>query len=392
MTTGISAAAQRDRGFRRLRFDDVRLERRFRREYSDDRIGMVRLGLLVASALYTLYIALRLQGPMDTLLLQTTALRCLIVGSMLLATFAYPRVRRPLRELVMVLVYLNFTVCVTTIEHLTNAAEGRAHYEGILFIVFHVFLFGGLRFWRALMLVLGIITVYGAGMLLTALASDILGFQLFFIGLTAALGGGAQYLVENSAREAWLRQNELEHIANTDTVTGLANRGAFERQVRQQLRRAEQSQEGLCLILVDIDHFKRVNDVFGHAVGDRMLHAVGQAMLVLGEDEGDITARWGGDELVALWHCCRRELLAQRLERLRELCHLAGQRILYASHDDDMTRASVSVGGVITVPDRPLRFEDLLRAADQQLYAAKRGGRDGWRLAEYPVQADTITA
>ncbi len=378
----IAAAEQLQRGFPRLQFDDPKLEAKFRDEFYSARIGMVRLGLYVGVVLYTLYLLIRLREPSSTLLMQTTLLRAAIVLSMLAGAILYEKLTLHGRGWLMAAVYILFAACITTIENLTVRAGAVAHYEGMLFIVFHVFLFSGFMYWSALRMAVTLVTIYVVGMLLSPVSGEVLGFQLFFLLLTASLGGGAQFLVEKSEREAWLRRRELEYLANTDTVTRLANRAAFERVARQRIQSASQQQEGICLVLVDIDHFKRVNDRYGHAVGDRVLREVGQALHELSVDEGDAVARWGGDELVALWHCCRRDLLAQRFESLRERAHAMGSVTMSNTQTEEFAVFSISAGGVILVPESGGRFEDFLRQADDQLYEAKRSGRDTWRLAD----------
>ncbi len=383
----LAAAEQLQRGFTRLRFDNPQLEARFRRDFFTARADMVRLGLYVGVVLYTLYLLARLHQPATTLLMQTTALRAVIILSMLIGAVAYEQFKLRTRPHLMAAIYIVFTVCITAIEVLTVRADAEAHYEGMMFIVFHVFLFSGYLYWSALRMALVLVALYAICMLGSPLDGEALAFQLFFLLLTASLGGGAQFLVEKSEREAWLKQRELEYLANTDSVTRLANRNAFERIAKTRIREAAYRHEGICLVLVDIDHFKKVNDRYGHAVGDRVLRDVGRALVELSTDSGDVVARWGGDELVAIWHCCRRDMLAQRFERLREHAHAMGSLTLSNTQTEEFAVFSVSAGGVILVPEVGGRFEDFLRQADDQLYEAKRSGRDTWRLADVSAAA-----
>ncbi len=378
----LAAAEQLQRGFTRLRFDNPHLEARFRRDFFAARTDMVRLGLYVGVVLYTLYLLARLHQPASTLLMQTTGLRAVIILSMLAGAVMYEQLQLRTRPLLMAAEYIIFTVCITAIEVLTVRAGAEAHYEGMMFIVFHVFLFSGYIYWSALRMALVLVTLYTLCMLWSPLAGETLAFQLFFLLLTASLGGGAQFLVEKSEREAWLKQRELEYLANTDSVTRLANRNAFERMAKARIREAAYRHEGICLVLVDIDHFKKVNDRYGHAVGDRVLRDIGRALSELSNEPGDVVARWGGDELAAVWHCCRRDMLAQRFEKLRERAHALGSVTLSNTNTEEFAVFSVSAGGVILVPEEGGRFEDFLRQADDQLYEAKRGGRDTWRLGD----------
>lgn len=383
----LAEAEQLRRGFSRLRFDDPRLESKFRVEFCSARSGMVRLGLYVGVVLYTVYLLVRLKEPSSTLLMQATALRAVIVLSMLAGAVFYEKLTLKSRVWLMAGVYVIFATCITSIEALSVLAGATVHYEGMLFIVFHVFLFSGYLYWSALRMALVLVSIYVIGMVWSPLATDVLGFQLFFLLLTASLGGGAQFLVEKSEREAWLKQRELEYLASTDSVTRLSNRSAFERIAKARIREAAHRHEGICLVLVDIDHFKRVNDRFGHAVGDRVLREVGKALEEVSDDPGDAVARWGGDELAAIWHCCRRDLLAQRFEKLRERAHAMGSVTMSNTQTEEFAVFSISAGGVVLVPETGGRFEDFLRQADDQLYEAKRSGRDTWRLADDSASA-----
>jgi len=378
----LAAAEQLQRGFTRLRFDNPHLEARFRRDFFAARTDMVRLGLYVGVVLYTLYLLARLHQPASTLLMQTTGLRAVIILSMLAGAVFYEQLQLRTRPLLMAAIYIVFTVCITAIEVLTVRAGVEAHYEGMMFIVFHVFLFSGYIYWSALRMAMVLVTLYALCMLWSPLLGETLAFQLFFLLLTASLGGGAQFLVEKSEREAWLKQRELEYLANTDSVTRLANRSAFERMAKARIREAAYRHEGICLVLVDIDHFKKVNDRYGHAVGDRVLRDIGRALSELSNEPGDVVARWGGDELAAIWHCCRRDMLAQRFEKLREQAHALSSVTLSNTQTEEFAVFSVSAGGVILVPEVGGRFEDFLRQADDQLYEAKRSGRDTWRLGD----------
>jgi diguanylate cyclase (GGDEF)-like protein len=355
-----------------LRFPDE-LESKFLAEYETRRLFMVRLGLLIAALMYVGYALVRGLSEWDRVLLQTSMLRGVIISSMLAVYLVLERINGAPRRWLIALNYFLFTVCLAAIEGLNLAAGEVARYEGMIFIVFHCLVLSGLLLRHAVLVVAAVYLLYALLMPFSSIATDNLAYQLFFLFLTIALGFCAQYLVESRERESWLRQRSLESQARIDPVTGLYNRAAFEQRFPQRMDQARAAEEAVCLVLLDVDHFKRVNDVAGHAVGDKVLEEVGQHMQAKGHHPRDLSARWGGDEFVALWHCARQDLLQQRFEQLQS----ALQSFELPSHRHSV---AVSIGAVVIPPEVAVDPVECLRLADDQLYAAKAAGRRTWRL------------
>jgi diguanylate cyclase (GGDEF)-like protein len=147
-------------------------------------------------------------------------------------------------------------------------------------------------------------------------------------------------------------------------VTGLANRRLFDETLTLELARADRQGSPLSLIVLDIDHFKSVNDTLGHRVGDEVLRQVGGALVALTKAH-DLAARYGGDEFVVLLPGCPRSEVLGVAERVREAI------------TQGVTREPITVSaGVATVPDDATDGDGLVALADGALYAAKRSGRD----------------
>jgi len=165
-------------------------------------------------------------------------------------------------------------------------------------------------------------------------------------------------------------QARLQELADTDSLTGLTNRRRFTELAAHDIGLARRYGHALSLILFDLDHFKQINDVYGHAAGDAVLADVARKCLETVR-QTDIVARWGGEEFAVLMPETDEEgarLMAMRLrEILRELRLLEGQGV--------RTTASFGVaelGG----HERGESFEKLAARADACLYRAKREGRD----------------
>lgn len=164
-------------------------------------------------------------------------------------------------------------------------------------------------------------------------------------------------------------EQELKHQASTDPLTGLANRRAFELAAKRELARARRAQSPLSLALLDIDHFKRINDEHGHAAGDEVLRVVGRVLAECLRCE-DCVGRVGGEEFAVMLPGAAlseaREVLQRVLARLASTTVQAGpQRIAVTA---TVGLAQCSAGGA--------SLEALLSSADAALYAGKREGRN----------------
>jgi methyl-accepting chemotaxis protein len=162
---------------------------------------------------------------------------------------------------------------------------------------------------------------------------------------------------------------ELERLATTDELTGLFNRRHFLEQARAALARAERDKLPLSLALLDLDHFKQINDRYGHAGGDAVLRHF-SALAATKLRGTDVLARIGGEEFAVLMHNTDAEGAALVLERLRSAIE---QSVLeFEGHE---LKVRVSVGWVL-VGSPPERIEELLASADAALYRAKSEGRN----------------
>ncbi len=166
----------------------------------------------------------------------------------------------------------------------------------------------------------------------------------------------------------------LEEMATTDGLTGCLNKRAFLDELSRRLRSAARFGRKLSLIVTDIDHFKSVNDTYGHATGDVVIKELG-AILRRVKRETDVVARFGGEEFCVL--CEETDTTGARLlaERIREEL---GKSVFHS----ELGKLSVTASlGVATFPDHAENEEDLFEASDKALYAAKHGGRDQVRAA-----------
>ncbi|MCG3196979.1 MAG: hypothetical protein GHCLOJNM_01460 [bacterium] len=162
---------------------------------------------------------------------------------------------------------------------------------------------------------------------------------------------------------------ELEKLAITDGLTGLANHRAFQERLVRELSRAQRFQQEVSLLIIDIDHFKSINDRHGHQVGDQVLRSVADAL----QDQlrkMDYVARYGGEEFAVIMPQTRKTESVRIAERLRE--RMANERFVKV----DPTRSVTISVGVSEYPSDAREASQLVERADRALYFSKENGRN----------------
>ncbi len=174
--------------------------------------------------------------------------------------------------------------------------------------------------------------------------------------------------------EARQREQQLYHRATRDALTGISSRGHLLETAENELERARRFAEPLSVLLLDIDHFKRINDNYGHEIGDRTLIAVSKAC-VENSRKIDSIGRLGGEEFAVVLPRANKQPAAEMAQRLRRAI---GEIRVPTSGGRDIG-VTVSIG-VAAMRSTTRDFAELLRQADAALYQAKREGRNRVQL------------
>ena len=192
----------------------------------------------------------------------------------------------------------------------------------------------------------------------------------------------SERLLQHQIEEIHGLQHQLREQASRDPLTGLYNRRHLDSVLERELFSRRQH-ESLCMLLIDIDHFKRINDAFGHQAGDRILAKL--ATILTGHSRPrDVICRYGGEEFLVLMPGMAVELARQRAESIRQA--FAETSI---SFEGERLQATLSIG-LSATPEHAESVSGLIRCADQALYQAKAGGRNRTVIWTAEPQAESV--
>ena len=176
-------------------------------------------------------------------------------------------------------------------------------------------------------------------------------------------------------RHAQLFQAQEEN-ALTDELTKLPNRRALAQRFLQEMQRARRHRKAIAFLMVDLDHFKLVNDTYGHLNGDAVLAELA-SIISTGARESDVCARYGGEEFAMILHETTEPGARTLAERIRS-------KVAAATFPGGL-KLTISIG--VAATDEPALFTTLIERADQALYAAKQSGRNQVRVADMKAPA-----
>jgi diguanylate cyclase (GGDEF)-like protein len=254
------------------------------------------------------------------------------------------------------------------------AAAGRPEFQmGDVLVVVYATLFLGLLF-RAVMIVATalMLSFIGIGWLL-GVSHDHLIFASSVVFATTLMSVLSALRMERLLRANFIENRLLNDIAERDGLTGLYNRRMFDNLTNRLWLQAQRDQESLQIILVDIDHFKAYNDLYGHQAGDTCIRRVASIIARAAKRPFDFCARYGGEEFALVLYAPSGSEPTSLPEQIRR--DTMGLDIPHANADG--TRMlTVSIGSATAQPNTKRSLAGLIQSADEALYRAKQLGRN----------------
>jgi len=179
---------------------------------------------------------------------------------------------------------------------------------------------------------------------------------------------------------------EIEHLSMSDQLSGLPNRRSFEMRINEEWDRASRELTPLSIMMVDIDHFKKYNDTYGHQQGDVALQAVAEMFSKALRRPSDFVARWGGEEFILLLPNTDSGGAYDVAENIRRLA----ENMEILAPDKSLTKLTVSIGVNTRVHGQSITLEKFISLTDMALYTAKNRGRNKVCVYEVPDESDTV--
>ncbi|MCB5162180.1 ligand-binding sensor domain-containing diguanylate cyclase [Marinomonas algarum] len=175
-------------------------------------------------------------------------------------------------------------------------------------------------------------------------------------------------IIEKQTHTLRQTSEDFQRQANEDELTKLPNRRAFDRLLKEKFEQAKQNNTSLVMVIMDIDHFKKINDNYSHLVGDKVIQALGNELLQLSAPDVHV-ARWGGEEFTMI-------IEGLEAEKAFDYCDSIRQRIASIDHSHLSNTLKMTVSMGVAFAHQVGHYEDLIRLADQALYQAKNDGRN----------------
>lgn len=376
MQSDSAYVAQLEKGFPLLSFERS-LEHEFRQHYLRSIHVRVVLCLFIG-VLFSLWAVFASRGagpPMAeselVVNLRTWVIRPLSFALLVVALtpFLYRRLWLSVAPFV-----LAVTGSISAYSAASVVADGNFHaFVIVVSGLLAVLLLLGFLFWQVAVVGSGIAGLYLIFLSKMGVTPAVLGFQAATLAAMVLLALVFSYSLEKSLRTTFLHMRILERLGHFDSMTGLRNRRAFDETLEAVWKQAIRDDKPLGLLLVDVDHFKKYNDRYGHQAGDRCLRQVAGTLAKLESRPLDIAARVGGEEFALLCYGSSGDHVTALAERI-----VTAVRSLKIPHSASgvAPHITVSVGAVLVQPTLGRSTKSLVQFADQALYEAKHTGRD----------------
>lgn len=354
-----------------------RLEREYQRYYSERNVGYARLAFASGIIMYALY------AYVDYVLSPTyfpvlITLRLGIVTPLMLVflLFMFTRTFAMLMQPALVLINIVIGLSIDLFNVLAFDEVANFYFFGVMIVNMYLHTFGRIQWaWAAPAGILNVLFCDLSLLYTGQVNSQLFILANYFMISSMLLGMVGCYTIEHAVRREFLHvrrlsgQNaELQEHSRTDPLTGLLNRRSMLERLDEEYARSTRSHRAFSIAILDADHFKQINDRWGHECGDQVLKAIASLMKQTLRT-GDIIARWGGEEFLVLFPETRLAAARIAAEQLRR--RIAAMSLHYSGMPVSIT---VTIGLSESALDESI--ESAIRRADEALYEGKRLGRD----------------
>ena len=359
-------------GFESLRFSDF-LEEEFRDDYLQENFQKSRLviGLsLIVVVVVTLINLYSNNGPSPVMGRFGVSL---MTPMLLLTLFASYTGHRFLYQSMLALSGLVIGVAGAVVDVQASLAGQGYYFAGQIGWIFIIWSMLGLLFSAAAGLCAVVSLIYMGCAAYVGLPAEQLFFEGFMLLNVNLLGGYSCYKIEHASRRTFLESHILAQQAERDGLTGLYNRRAFDTYMERIWRQSRREGSQLTVMLIDIDHFKKYNDLYGHQAGDDALKQVAGVIANGVQRPLDLAARYGGEEFALVLYGPATDYVLDLPDRLRRRVLELGAVHEGATHTKFLT---VSIGAAIVSADSSRSLAGAIQMADEALYQAKEDGRN----------------
>ncbi len=359
-------------GFSSLRFTDF-LENEFRDVYIRENYQKSRLVLGLCSIVVLVVTLVKLysgSGPSSLMgYLGLFLMSPIMLGAVVVSYLNY----RLLYQSLLMLSGLTVGVAGAVVDVQASLAGQGYYFAGQIGWIFIMWSMLGLLFSPAAVLCSVVSIVYMGCAIYGGLPPEQLFFEGFMLLNVNLLGGYSCYKIEHASRRTFLESRILNQLAERDGLTGLYNRRAFDQYMERIWRQSRRENSPITVMLIDIDHFKAYNDMYGHQAGDDALKQVASVIASAVQRPLDIAARYGGEEFALVLYGPATDYVMELPEALRKDVLELGTVHEGATHTKFLT---VSIGVAVVTPDTGRSQAGAIQMADEALYQAKEDGRN----------------
>ncbi len=374
-----------------LKFDSIQQEKEFQALHSEEQLNSRRFFIVFGVILYLVFIVLdryMLVGQ-PKLLNYFIVLRLIlaIIGSISLMTTFIPILKRYfIISLKILVLYAGGAVIAMII--LSDGITSLTYPAGVMIVISFLYIFS-LPFKCSFIIGWILILGYNIAAILNQSSLTLILNSNFFLISSNITGLFFLYYLEKKSRDSFLLNHrltqaydEIKHLALTDPLTGVKNRRYFQEVISEDLEKIntlyeqnflEKRNQNICygLLMLDIDHFKKVNDQLGHSAGDQVLKQVSK---VIKEEvrHDDIVVRWGGEEFLVILKNINPHHLNSVAQKVKK--KIEAHDFIY-DEQNHFVKKTVSMG-VVPFPFNHISLEEAIKFADYALYHSKDSGRN----------------